>query len=331
MAIAKKKTCCECGRTQPVGNPMAAASGSNFIPTKSFLYDGYLPICNDCISKRINAAMDSPESVLEVGNKLSQYIDIPFNPDLWRRMIKIHGAKGFHVYASMMQTDEEYPTADWGVVNRKYLKLESEKSLEDEMPELKEERLKAIREKWNGNYAEEELNYLEDLLQGIIKTQDVSSAKSYDEAKKLCKVSLMIEERIRAGEDFDKLLASYEKLTKVADFTPKSSRNAGDFNSVGELVAWLEKRGWINEFYDGANRDVVDSTIKNFQSYIRNLYINETNIAEEIDRRLAALERIDKIENDYYEETDMDYDEDELSAYSPDEVEEEFEEDPWND
>jgi len=76
-------------------------------------------------------------------------------------------------------------------------------------------------------------------------------------------ISLELESRIRAGVDFDKLLSSYDKLVKVAEFTPKNVKNANDFDSVGELIKWLEKRGWKNKFYDGVTRDVIDETIKN--------------------------------------------------------------------
>jgi hypothetical protein len=80
-------------------------------------------------------------------------------------------------------------------------------------------------------------------------------------------ISLELESRIRAGADFDKLLSSYDKLVKVAEFTPKNAKNANDFDSVGELIKWLEKRGWKNKFYDGVTRDVIDETIKNIQNY----------------------------------------------------------------
>jgi hypothetical protein len=80
-------------------------------------------------------------------------------------------------------------------------------------------------------------------------------------------ISLELESRIRAGVDFDKLLSSYDKLVKVAEFTPKNVKNANDFDSVGELIKWLEKRGWKNKFYDGVTRDVIDETIKNIQNY----------------------------------------------------------------
>ena len=46
-----------------------------------------------------------------------------------------------------------------------------------------------------------------------------------------------LEQRLRAGEDVDKMLGSYEKLTKIADFTPKNAKDINDFNSVGRT--WL--------------------------------------------------------------------------------------------
>ena len=197
--------------------------------------------------------------------------------------------------------------------------------MDEEIPELRQAKILTLQEKW-GPYCEEDLAYLELLLIGIIKSQDVNGAKSMDEAKKLCKISLLIEQRIRAGEDFDKLLGSYEKLTKIADFTPKNARNINDFDSVGELFSWLEKRGWINPFYTGVTQDIVDDTMKNMQTYTRNLYINETSISEEIDRRLAALQAVHNLENKYYDDDKVeDYDKYELEAY--DAEQEEFQED----
>lgn len=113
-------------------------------------------------------------------------------------------------------------------------------------------------------------------------------------------ISLELESRIRAGADFDKLLSSYDKLVKVAEFTPKNVKNANDFDSVGELIKWLEKRGWKNKFYDGVTRDVIDETIKNIQNYNQRLYINESGIGEEISRRIEQLKIADEAETDYY-------------------------------
>lgn len=109
-------------------------------------------------------------------------------------------------------------------------------------------------------------------------------------------MSYEIDCRIREGADFDKLLTSYDKLVKAAEFTPKNVKNINDFDSVGELVRWLEKRGWRNTFYDKVSRDVVDETIKNIQAFNQRLYVNESGIGEEITSRLEALKNANALE-----------------------------------
>ena len=102
-------------------------------------------------------------------------------------------------------------------------------------------------------------------------------------------MSLEIDNRIRDGADFDKLLSSYDKLVKIADFTPKNAKSATDLESVGELYKFLERSGWKNKFYDNVTRDIVDETIKNIQAFNQRLYIDEGGIGDEISRRIEAL------------------------------------------
>jgi hypothetical protein len=150
---------------------------------------------------------------------------------------------------------------------------------------------------------------LENLYSGLITTQNVNGALQVDQAIKICKMSYEIDNRIREGSDFDKLLASYDKLVKAAEFTPKNVKNINDFDSVGELIKWLEKRGWKNSFFDGVTRDIVDETIKNFQSFVQRLYINESNIGDEVTRRMEALKNVAALEKgDNYYGTDANHD-----------------------
>ncbi len=326
MAVSKKK-CCECGETYACGGTSGnAGNESKYLPVNSFLYDGYLPICNFCIEKRVRKVYEkNGDNYWHFLDQLCQMINVQFNPSLWEKLAKTHKFKTFIVYANMMRQDE-YQTPEWSAQNKRFLELQKENELDDEIPELRADKVNKLKEKWGFNYSEEDLLYLENLLAGIIKSQDVNGAKSYDEAKKLCKVSLLIEERIRAGEDFDKLLKSYESLTKIADFTPKNARNVNDFDSAGELFAWLERRGWINKYYDGTTQDIVDNTMKNMQTYLRNLYVNENSIPEEVDRRLEALKHVAAFENKFYDDDKVeDYDKYELEGYN--EPMEDFKED----
>ena len=285
-----------------------------FSETKSFFYkDGYLPICNSCIEEYLVENNFDWEAV----DKVCQYADIPFVPSEFERLHEMNGDKVFPVYAKVFLSSD-YNGLDWGVYFRRFKELKEAGLIDDELPVIKEKKLSQLKEKWGANYDEEELHYLEGLYDGMLQTQNVNGALQDDQAKKLCKISLEIDSRIREGSDFDKILSSYDKLVKVAEFTPKNVKNATDFDSVGEVFRWLEKRGWVNKFYDGVTQDVVDETMKNIMNFNQRLYVNESGITEEIEKRLSALKNAQELEN--YYNTDKEYDLDEYDNAGYDEL-----------
>ena len=170
--------------------------------------------------------------------------------------------------------------------------------------------MRELKEKWGPNYDYDALMYLENLYNGLLMTQNVNGALQGDQALKICKISFELDERIREGSDFDKMLTAYDKLVKTAEFTPKNVKSASDFDSVGELFRWLEKRGWKNKYYDGVSKDVVDETIMNIQNYNQRLYTNESGIGDEITRRIEALKTAKELEtgNSYYGTDETEYD-----------------------
>lgn len=278
----------------------------NFSPSRSiFCKDGYLPICNTCLNNFLKENDFNWRAV----DKICQYADIPFIPKEWERLKEMTDEDSlFSTYATIFQ-GEEYEDLGWDSYYEQFKNLKEVGLIEDELPKLRDEKFKKLREKWGSNYADEDLVYLEGLYTGLLATQNVNGALQVDQAQKICKISFEIDSRIREGADFDKLLTSYDKLVKTAEFTPKNVKNATDFDSVGELFRWLEKRGWKNKFYDNVTRDIVDETMKNVQNFTQRLYTNETGISEEIDRRVAALQSAKELE-DYYD-TNKEYDLDE--------------------
>lgn len=171
--------------------------------------------------------------------------------------------------------------------------------IEEELPKLDEAKWARLREIWGANYDESSLRYLEDLFKGLCTSQNVSGELQKDQARKICKLSLEIDSRIRAGDkEVDKFMSSYDKLIKTAEFTPKNTRNAADFDSSAELWLWLEKRGHQNKFYDNVTRDVIDETLKNVENYNQRLYINEGGIGDEITNRIKALQELNSLETE---------------------------------
>lgn len=294
------KTCSWCG-----GNYGAESYSKVNSP---FYKDGVLPMCNSCIRDYLRTNGFRWPAV----NKLCQCGNIPFVPAEFERLKELNGDNVFPVYAQVFQ-GKEFEGLDWDTYDEKFRELEVNKEIEDELPRIREEKYRKLREKWGSNYDDEELNYLEQLYVGLLTTQNVAGALQDDQALKVCKISLEIDNRIRAGQEIDKMLSSYDKIVKVADFTPKNVKNASDFDSVGELVKWLEKRGWKPKYYDNVTRDVVDETLKNIESSNQRLYTNENGIGEEITRRIEALKTAESdTQTAYY---GLGVDREELSTY----------------
>ena len=307
------KQCNRCGGT---------FAPSNFAPTKSIFYpDGALPICNDCIELYL---VDVDFDWGEV-NKLCQYADIPFVPREWERLHEMNGDKTFPIYAEVF-AQSEYEDLGWSDYFEAYKTLKASGELDDELPGIADQKRRKLQERWGANYDDEALRYLENLYNGLMTTQNVNGALQIDQALKICKMSYEIDCRIREGSDFDKILASYDKLVKTAEFTPKNVKNINDFDSVGELIKWLEKRGWKNQFYDNVPRDIVDETMKNFQAFNQRLYTNESGIGEQITERINNLKNAQLIEQESYYGTNIDYDLDnyENDGYSRLVLDEEF-------
>ena len=309
-----EKICVKCGRN---------LNSNKYLKTKSFLYpDEHLDMCNDCVNEVLDGENYSWDSV----DKLCQYLDIPFVPEKWEDMRLLNDDRDAIVAYNRLFFSEEYEGIGWKDYNEAYEELKEVGALSEVIPILKDQEREKLQQKWGYNYDDEALRYLENLYDGLLLTQNINGALQGDQAIKICKISYEIDCRIQEGADFDKLLASYDKLVKTGEFTPKNVKNASDFESMGELCRWLEKRGFENQFYDGVTRDVVDETIKNIQSWNQRLYTNESGIGDEINQRIQALKTAAELES-YY---DVDPNIDDYDDYENEGFEQLFKDEDFN-
>ena len=275
-----------------------------FAPTTSLFYpDGVIPVCNDCIDKMI----DEHGADWSFIDKLCQMADIPFIPKEWETIAEMNTSGVFYKYAQVFLRSE-YDGITWGDYFELYRTLRDAGKLEDELPGISDDKRARLKKTWGATYDDEALEYLDSLYQGLLSTQNINGKLQMDQAQKICKMSYEIDRRIEEGSDFDKLLSSYDKLVKAAEFTPKNVKNINDFDTFGEAVKWMEKNGWRNRFYDNVTRDVVDETMKNYQNFAQRLYTNESSIGDEVTRRLEALKTTAELENDSYYGTNKEYD-----------------------
>lgn len=278
---------------------------AHYIAVNSPMFSGSLPVCRECLAKMIAAA--PPEERWNTVDKICQWADVPFIPEEWEKLYAANGNNTLGVYIAIFR-EQQYKHLDWYMYNEAYLQLQREQRVEDAIPSLKEKQQADLRRKWGSNYDEEDLMYLENLHKGILDSQNVVGALNEDQALKLCKISLIIEEKIRAGVSFKDDLKAYDELSKLSNLTPKNVKEANEFDSFGEVFAYLEKKGWENPYYNGAVKDEVDNTEKNIKNWLRYLYVNESGVAEEIEERIQNLKIAAELE-------DEDFDEDEFRRY----------------
>ena len=267
----------------------------NFPPTKTLIYpDGHAPICNDCIKDELEKSPKMWDTV----DYFCRVFDLPFIPKRWREIEVERGTAGFPYYARLMQ-ESTYDGLGWRAYNEAYLELEQNGLLELEVPLVAEKELEQMRIEWGSSYTSKQLVRLNNLYERMKQKQNVVGGVGEDVARKLCVLSLLIDENLaNGGEGLDKLVNSYKNLAAVGDLTPKNARSDGDLSSMGEIAAWLERRGWMNKWYDGYDRDVIDEIMTSLKAFNQRLYTHESGLSEDIEDRIENLRQINEMEKE---------------------------------
>lgn len=228
---------------------------------------------------------------------MCRWLDIPFFLDQWTRIDA--GKRTLRQYAKILRSDASYDALDWTSINEKWRIAQTEGKLEDEIPAITEHWRYQMRKKWPAEMerTDDDYQYLETLYDDLCATQNLATATQRDDAKRLCEIGLLINKKIRSGLDAKNEMAMYHNIVKTEGFEPKNAKNAGDFDSTGELFAWLEKRGWRPNFHSEP-QDSVDFTIKNMQKYLQRLVLNEGTLGDQVENRRSQLRVAAKLEED---------------------------------
>ena len=299
--------CTKCGKDLPQN--LLYKTNCRFIPS------GHIPFCLDCLCELVDM-----RDIAQV-DKLFQYADWPLNPSKWLLLCKgnLEPQAIFQSYYNMnlrqLYKEGYAEKVDWTSANKELLELQSQNKLIETLnPEKQKQYEDELRAFWEVDldmpqYTLSQLENLQKLYEDLERTQNATGMQA-DQAKKLCRLSLAMDiaERNHELELYAKLMTAYTNLVKVAEFTPKNSQSSSSFESVGELVAFLEKTGFINKFYDGEQRDIVDKTIKSQQIFLRRIVSGESNLSERIEQRLQRMQVLDRMEDGTTSEEEWSYD-----------------------
>lgn len=219
---------------------------------------------------------------------------IPFEPDNWLNTLEGFEDEAMEVYVRMYRSNA-FDFVDWKSAYEYYKELERAGTLENSVAALSKAQLAKLRHKWGMEYDEEQIRYLEQLYHNILNDYGVTGNTQLDNIQRYCKLALALNEKIREDKDVDKAMKALDGARKMANLEPKNIKDANDFSSVGELFAYLEKTNWMNQFYSGVQKDIVDKTMDDVQKWCQHLYINESSIPEDIQARIEALKYADQM------------------------------------
>lgn len=287
----KYKTCSKCKLDRPE---------TEYIKGNSpFLPGGYSIVCTPCLEKMV------PSDDLAKVDQLMRWLDIPFYFGQWTQLQKLNKEHTLRAYAGYLASNgEQYdPKLGWKELNDKWLHLreKGDVELEREIPEMDAAWVGRMKKKWPGKFIKEDYESLEDLHSGIIGSFNVITPTQADEAKKLCRIAHIIDKKIENGEDVSKDVKTYLDLKKAGGFETKDAKTLTDFDSVGEVFVYMGKKGFQPSFAT-EKKDVVDMTMHNTQEYLRRLVMNESSLADQVEKRKEAYDLSKRLEEDYFSE-----------------------------
>lgn len=269
-------------------------SHSDFAPTSSaFFPNGIINICFDCIQENVDG------NDLNQVDRFFQHCNIAFMPNEWRKMWKRENKAAFRRYTNTYY-DLKYAKYDWGDQNEKLMTLAKQGVADYEIEELQKDYIQELKLRW-GDLDELTLIRLEKYFNSSLNDYNVQTETQRDMLRKICRLSILIDDDLTEGKvDKDKI-AQYDKLMNSALKTLDATQQEG-ITSVAEVIAFIEQNGFQPTFYSGIPKDEIDMLMENIQKYLKDLVLGEVNITELYESRKRIQARREE-EDENVEET----------------------------
>ena len=253
--------------------------------------EGRSSICFECLKKEVN--VDDCNSV----EKLCQWLDVPFEPNIWLHYLEENRDNALALYLHQDWGEQTHECIDWSSLNKVFFELQRSAQLEEEIELLKDKKFKELRHKWPGEWKDEELEYLEDYYLGVLNSQSFSNTISKDLIRKLAMTSLTADKKLRAGIDAKDEISTHNALLKAAGIEIKTSKDESDFESIGELVYFLQSKGSRYDYNQGP-KDDIDFAIREIQESNARLIKSESGLYDQVQSRINSYNLHSKMEEE---------------------------------
>ena len=269
------KICAECGKKQP---------WDFFLPTANtslYSYNGTSYICIECIANKID------RKNLDTIDKICQCLDLPFDANKWIEMEKKYDKLGpLLIDYCQEMSNGKYANSDWYKYNKMWEKCREYNSVTDELTALHSDLLLYLRKKWGhiDGFTLEEYLRMEEYERHTLSHYPFKDEARRDMVRKLAKLSAIADHCISSGDNKEatNVLQSYNTLMKELGIRTETASNENTIETLSELVAYLEKTGYLLNYKITENRDIVDKTIENLQQYVKRLFTDSSETVNEM-------------------------------------------------
>ena len=238
-----------------------------------------VPICKSCISDMIDY------NNINTIYKVLQIMDIPFDYETWEKCSSKNSKNIIGVYLRQVKNLSQWQGKTWkdSIFNSFNNNTNKENNDMNNYSNINEEIPIELINKWGNNYTIQQIEKLEKFNKDMMNSYDVKTASHKDYLKKICKVSLKMDEALDNNEvnEFQKLSTVYDNLMKSAKFTAvqrSAVDDTGGFATFSEFIEALEKEGFIEPKKIEEDYDIVEATIADIKNYTKKLVLGDTSI-----------------------------------------------------
>lgn len=177
---------------------------------------------------------------------------------------------------------------------RKDIQTDYENKIVDELTDAD---MQYLLVKWGITYTPTEWVKLENTYQKYAAEYELNVDRE-ESLIQICKVHLKMDKALDVEDyqGYQKLATVYEQLRKSAKFTEAQNKEeqTRDIDSLGELVAFVEREGGAIPEYDNPieyPQDKVDFTIKDMKNYVNRLVKEELGLGDLIESYIENLKK----------------------------------------
>ena len=143
-----------------------------------------------------------------------------------------------------------------------------------------------LRKKWGhiDGFNLEEYMRMEEYERHTLSHYPFKDEARRDMVRKLAKLSAIADHCMMSGDNKEAttVLQSYNTLMKELGISTETSNEAESIDTLSELVAYLEKTGFLLNYKVTENRDIVDKTITNYEQYVKRLFMDSNETVQEM-------------------------------------------------